>query len=272
MDTIVHSMFRVSQLFIYPIKSLKGISVPAIKLTPTGFEMDRLMMLVDAQGRFVSQREFPALCKFEVHLNIKKQSLLVKHREHEIHVPLRPSTNSIKAAVTVWEDTVEAVVADSFINQWFTNQLATEVRLVYMPNANSRKAILPNTQKEVPVSFADTFPILLVGEASLKLLQSKINMQIEMERFRPNLTFTGGEPHAEDLWKSMVINKLEFAIVKPCARCNVVTLNPLSGIHTEEPLKTLALYRKVGNKVLFGQNIIAKEMGYIQVGDSIQPI
>lgn len=268
----MHSMFRISQLFIYPIKSLRGIAMPFVKLTPTGFELDRLMMLVDAQGRFVSQREFPALCQFEVSLTADMQSLMVKHQEHEIHVPLKPPTNLVKVTVTVWDDTVEAVAANPVINQWFTDQLATEVRLVYMPNANSRMVMLPNTQMEVPVSFADAFPILLIGEESLKLLQSKINMQIEMERFRPNLTFTGGEPHAEDVWKRIVIDKLEFTIVKPCARCNVITLNPVNGIRTEEPLKTLARYRKVGNKVLFGQNIIAKATGHIQVGDYIQPI
>lgn len=262
-------MYQVEQLFIYPIKSLRGIAVSSIAVTPTGFEMDRLMMLVDENGRFISQREHPQLCAFEVSLDFKTKMVNVTKSNETIEILGYPTHHLQNCSVTIWDDEVEALVAEPTINQWFSKWLQVKVRLVYLPNKQARSVTLPVSQINVPVSFADAYPILLIGQESLKLLQSKVNLAIEMERFRPNLTFTGGKPHGEDDWKNIQINQVDFSIIKPCARCNVTTLHPITGLSTDEPLKTLSTYRKVGHKILFGQNTIPKSFGTIKVGDSI---
>jgi uncharacterized protein YcbX len=91
-----------------------------------------------------------------------------------------------------------------------------------------------------------------------------------MNRFRPNIVFSGGEAFAEDSWKKIRVGELEFQVVKPCGRCVMITVEQNTGIKGAEPMKTLATYRKVGSKILFGQNMVALSTGVIKVGDEIK--
>jgi uncharacterized protein YcbX len=90
-----------------------------------------------------------------------------------------------------------------------------------------------------------------------------------MRRFRPNFVITSTEPFAEDQWKHISIGNLHFEVVKPCARCVLTTIDPITSEKGPEPLKTLSAYRRVGNKVLFGQNVVVKDPGEIREGDAL---
>jgi hypothetical protein len=154
---------------------------------------------------------------------------------------------------------------------WFSERLGRKVHLVYMPESSVRKvdpdyAIHPDD----PTSFSDGFPILMVGQASLNELNRRLDMPINMDRFRPNLVFSGGNPHDEDKMGRFSINEWVFHGVKRCARCVVTTIDPSTGIRGKEPLRTLSFYRTLLNSVYFGQNVIGPLNGRIAIGDTLE--
>jgi uncharacterized protein YcbX len=258
--------YQVTQLFIYPIKSLSGIEVTHSQLDATGLEYDRRWMLIDANNRFISQREFPLLCLFKTALT--QSGIHINYKNHSIEIPHTLSEGN-KIDVTIWDDTVPAICAPYHINDWFSDKLQQPVRLVYMPTETKREVDPRYASQQEIVSFADGYPLLMIGETSLQLLQSKLPETISMNRFRPNIVFSGGEAHCEDNWKTFYINQLPFKGVKPCARCMITTIDPNTGNTSAEPLRTLATYRKQDQKVLFGQNILAPTKGSIAVGMNI---
>jgi uncharacterized protein len=259
--------YTITQLSIYPVKSLPGINLQQAELDSTGLKYDRRWMLVDSHGRFISQREIPELCLFQT--NLLPNGFSISYQSQQIEIPFAVKTNS-GMKVRIWDDEVVALKAPEPINEWFSIQLNKTVLLVYMPEQTQRWVDNTYAQQQETVSFADGFPLLLIGESSLHLLQSKLTEPITMNRFRPNIVFSGGVPHCEDDWNSFSINQLTFKAVKPCARCVMITINPLTGQLGAEPLRALSTYRKRDHKVLFGQNIIAPVKGQIAVGMSIQ--
>jgi uncharacterized protein YcbX len=106
----------------------------------------------------------------------------------------------------------------------------------------------------------------------LDALNQRLEVPVSMDRFRPNLVFSGGEAYAEDQFKQLQIGEVEFQVVKPCARCVLITVNQQTGEKGKEPLATLATYRTVNNKVYFGQNAVALAPGIVRVGDPIQQL
>jgi uncharacterized protein YcbX len=164
---------------------------------------------------------------------------------------------------------VEAVTVSDEADQWLSEQLNLQVKLVMMPESTQRKADPRYAKNEENVSFADGFPYLLISQASLDHLNELLEEPIVMQRFRPNFVVTGTSPHAEDDWKSIQIGTLFFDLVKPCARCVLTTIDPETAQKGKEPLKTLATYRRVGNKILFGQNVVTKQNGLVKQGDKI---
>lgn len=259
-------MYSVSGLFIYPIKSLGGISLPQVSLCTTGFEYDRRWMLVDEHNGFLSQRNFPqmALCK----VNMGEDGFSIHYQNQELRIPF-VATKGELIKVKIWGDEVMAYKAEEECNNWFSHIFNQKIKLVYLPNQSQRQIDLRYAQQNESVSFADGYPILAIGEASLELLNSKLTEALPMNRFRPNLVFTGGLPHDEDTWQSFTIHGIRLLGVKPCGRCTVTTINQQTAEKGVEPLKTLSTYRLKENKILFGQNVIAKTLGTIRVGDVI---
>jgi uncharacterized protein len=120
------------------------------------------------------------------------------------------------------------------------------------------------------VSFADAYPFLIIGQSSLDDLNSRMDVKLPMNRFRTNFVFTGGKPFDEDNWKDFMIGNVKFRAVKPCARCVITTTNQETAERSSEPLRTLSTFRKSGNKVLFGMNLVADTIGVVNVGDEIK--
>jgi hypothetical protein len=257
----------VSDLFIYPIKSAQGICVDQAEVSERGFKLDRRWMLVDEEGEFLSQRSFPRLALVEP--SFENELLTLRNPEAlPLTLPSTPdSTDQIR--VEVWGDQCHAIRVSEAADTWFSDFLDVSCSLVYMPDSTRRRVDQDFSTSEDLVSFADGFPFLLVGQSSLDDLNRRLDDPVPMNRFRPNIVVSGTEPFAEDNWDEIRIGSVDFTVAKPCSRCTVTTVDQESGDRGKEPLRTLASYRRSGDKVLFGQNLIHQNRGRIRVDDPV---
>jgi len=263
-------MLAVSELHIYPIKSLGGIGVKEATLSERGFVNDRRMMLVDAQHRFLTQREHPQMALLQV--SMANEGFAVRHKQNKfapIIVPSHPGSTDT-SRVKIWDDTCDAFAFDTSINNWFSEVLDMECKLVYMPESSRRLVDQRYAHRQEITSFCDAYPILIIGQSSLDDLNQRPEEKVPMNRFRPNIVFTGVSAYEEDAFGEFLIGQQPFKAVKPCARCVMTTIKQDDATTSREPLKTLAAYRSVNNKVLFGQNLLHYGTGRIAVGDAIK--
>ncbi|MDQ7816592.1 MAG: MOSC N-terminal beta barrel domain-containing protein [Melioribacteraceae bacterium] len=262
-------MYCLSEIFIYPVKSLGGISLKESDITSRGFKYDRRWLLIDEAGRFITQRTYPQMALICVEL--REKSLEFRHKKNDASLSINiENGNNDKGDVVIWNDKVIANYTDKEMDEWFSDMLKVKCRLVYMPEESKRLVDKKYAYGNEIISFADGYPFLIIGQSSLDDLNSRLDTKLPMNRFRPNLVFTGGASFDEDRIKSFMIDKIIFYPVKPCARCVVTTVDQESGVKNEEPLKTLASYRTVGNKVMFGQNLLHKGSGTIRIGDELK--
>lgn len=260
---------RVQDIFIYPIKSLGGIRLTEAEVCERGFLHDRRWMLVTPDGMFVSQRKHPKLALLQVEL--KGKALFVSEKwasDNSILIPFDQVTAD-EISVTVWDDQMMARRVGEEYDQWFSEYLGFEVFLVKMTDQTRRQVSSKYAVNQESVSFADGMPYLIIGQASLDELNSRLESPVKMDRFRPNIVFSGGGAFEEDRLKRIQIGEVSFQIVKPCARCVMITVDQGSGEAGKEPLRTLATYRSFNNKVLFGQNMVALKEGLIKEGDDL---
>jgi hypothetical protein len=259
----------LSELNIYPIKSAGGIALPTAQVDKTGLKHDRRWMIVDASGRFMTQRQFPQMALIKVKLGADGLTLVAPGRE-----PLSVVADWQVAPlqVEVWGDRCTAIPAGEAARQWLTAFLGVACQLVYMPDSTfrpveSEHATDPSRDQ---VSFADAYPFLLISEASLQDLNDRLETSLPMNRFRPNLVVRGCEPYEEDCWRQICIGTVVFHIVKPCSRCVITTTDQHTAVRGKEPLATLAQYRLHKGKIFFGQNLLSTGVGSIAVGDTIE--
>ena len=261
-------MLKLSEIFIYPIKSLGGISVDSATVEPRGLKYDRRFLLVDENRMFMTQRDFPQMALLK--LSFTKIGFNVIHtRDHsQITIPFESkSTEIIK--VRIWDDFCNSVRVNKDLDTWFSNALNIKCSLVYMPDDARRYVEKNYIDEEHIVSFADAYPYLIIGQSSLDDLNERLVLPLPMDRFRTNFVFTGGKPYEEDNWKDFKIGELSFKAVKPCARCAITTTNQDTGERSSEPLKTLSKYRNVNNKVMFGMNVVCNTAGLVSVNQKI---
>ncbi len=255
----------VTELHIYPVKGLRGIRVTKAKLTERGFERDRRWMLVDNDGLFISQRTHPKLARFSTKFS-EEGDLIINYDTESIVLTSRDVTEVV-IEVSMWDKCFMGHLLSDTINNWWKMNLDSDVRMVYMTDDDIR--IKEYGDKDTQLSYADGYPYLIIGTESLAYLNSKLDTSVPMNRFRPNIVVKTTTPHIEDDWSELSIGDQLLNIVKPCARCTVVTVDQLSGKKGIEPLRTLATYRKVGNKVNFGVNAVAITGGIISIGDRV---
>jgi len=256
---------------MYPIKSLAGIACDSLVLTDRGALGDRRWMLVDNQGRFISQREWPRLCLMKV-ARCNEGFEVVANNGDGIRLPFVLSQGS-NIEVVVWSDTVSAMQASNEVNSFFSRALDMPCSLVYMPDESHRYADASYAGKGCLNSFSDAYPILLIGSASLNELNRRLRDggQTEMgwDRFRPNIVVHTHDPHVEDSWAEFTMGEVMGRGVKLCSRCVMTTVDQSSGVPGKEPLRTLSQYRTMKNKIMFGQNVIAQP-GRIRIGDAVR--
>ncbi|MFI5160926.1 MAG: MOSC domain-containing protein [Sphingobacteriales bacterium] len=261
-------MLQVSELYIYPIKSMGGIPVKNVHVTDRGFEYDRRWMLVDENNLFISQREVPEMALIKI--TVEEYGLKVTYLplSSSLLVPFKPQTDEF-AEMFIWDDTCTGQFVSAQADQWFSEMLAVNCRLVYMPDNSHRITDQRYTPENSITSFSDAYPFLIIGQSSLDDLNSRLAEALPMNRFRPNIVFTGGKPFAEDLMHSFTIGEMQFYGVKLCARCIMPTIDQETIKQGKEPLKTLARYRFKNNKIMFGQNLVHEGTGEIAVGDEL---
>jgi len=258
----------LSRLYIHPVKSMRGIGLTHALADASGLAFDRVFMVTQPDGTFITARQFPQMVRFlpspltdGLHLTAPDGSSAV----------IRFADFSPDAAPTeVWGNHFTALIAPAAINQWLSGFFDREVQLRWVGTNPTRRV---KRHEEVPLSFADGFPYLLTNEASLRDLQQRCPASVQMEQFRPNLVVTGAQAWEEDSWKVVRIGDVVFDVVKPCSRCIFTTVSPERGQKhpTGEPLATLQKFRTAQDNgdVDFGQNLIARNSGVIRTGDEV---
>ena len=274
----------ISEINIYPVKSLKGIGLAESLVEKRGLQHDRRRMLTDPVGMFFTQREFPKMATISVTVN--GSGIEVSSPGFSsLKIAGEPQTGK-RQSVTVWQSVCEGEIYGDTVNEWFSDVLQTKCQLVYMPDTTRRSVNARFDLGNDVVSFADGYPLMVLSEATLADLNSRLDQPLPMNRFRPNLVVSGSEAFAEDEWQKIRIGNAVFRVVKPCERCVITTVDQTEGEFTgKEPLKTLASYRMAkmvmperyeslgvgANAVLFGQNLIPESSGTsIRLGDPIE--
>ena len=280
------SELKISQLFIYPIKSARGLSVEVLRLDRRGPLNDRRWMIVDSNNHFLTQRKYSKLCLLSVQ---------VSGQEIQLSAPSMPSCqivpdDGVMVKVHIWRDQVIAQDCGEPAATWLSQLLDTKCRLVCMPSSTQRQVDRAYAAEGRTVGFADGFPLLIVSQASLDLLNYKLGENNEhsgtqapiigMERFRPNIVIDGCEPHAEDHWRRLRIGNIEVSLVKPCSRCVIPSIDPLTALKQQKVIDVLASYRRQGADINFGVNAMhhlqsgklnaADAWGKISLGDSVE--
>lgn len=258
----------LSQLNLFPVKSMRGMSVPRWQVGPRGLLHDRELMVVDPAGRFVTQREEAAMALVSAEL-AGDHLLLGAPGASPLDLSLTARSPE-RVRVSIWNDEVAAEPVGAHADAWLSRVLARPVRLVRFPADELRQVDLRFARAGDQVGFADGFSFLLLGEASLADLSSRVGRPLAMARFRPNLVVAGAQPYGEDGWRRLRIGGIELELVKPCARCAITTIDPDTGEAGREPLRTLATYRRTAGKVHFGWNLVHRGTGTLQVGDPVE--
>ncbi|KAG1707801.1 Mitochondrial amidoxime reducing component 2 [Nymphon striatum] len=259
----------ITELNIYPVKSLSGISLQASKLDNMGLKYDRRWMIVSPDGKFLSQRKLPHMALVKTSLTNEK--LTLSKTGLDDHLVPDVSNEADEMLVELWGDKVKARKVGDVSDQWLSEAIGVECHLVFIPDNEVRQCDLEYAEEGNRTGFADGFPLLLISEASLADLNKRLDNPVEMRRFRPNIVVAGCSAFAEDEWTHFTAGDIEMKGVKLCSRCVMTTVDPEKGKRSgAEPLATLMKYRKQGNKVLFGMNVIHQDRGSLRVGDVIE--
>ena len=266
----------LSAIFIYPVKALGAISLGQSLVTPRGLQHDRRFMVVDANHQFLTQRDHPKMATVWVEIDAGKNGgevIFSAPDMESISFPAAPGKLPTRT-VQVWSSHVRAHMVKPEADQWLSDYLGADVRLVYMPDSAERRINPTYAKNNEVVSFADGFPLLIVSAASLDDLNARIvkngGSAVPMNRFRPNLVISGCDAYAEDRLGDIVIGDALFRAVKPCLRCQVTTTDQASGVvRGPEPLQTLGGYRDSAGGVMFGMNLIPVTLTTVRVGDAV---
>lgn len=259
-------MATLTEIYRYPVKSTRGELLLTSEVGAMGLPFDRAWMVADETGRMITGRTEPRLVQIKV--LVDDSTLTLSAPGCAALVVFRRVFNQPMPA-SVWKDEFPVFAGASTADEWLSGFLGKPVRLLYIGAASARRV---RRRPEVDLSFADAYPLLLIGQGSLDELNRRIGRDLSMRRFRPNLVVAGCEAFAEDGWKKIRIGEVIFSIEKPCERCAFTTVDPESGEKSsdQEPLRTLATFRRTPAGVLFGQNVIAENTGQIASGMEVE--
>jgi len=254
----------LSDIYIYPVKSLAGIKVSKWQVNDKGLLHDRKWMLIDSDNQFLSQRRIPKMALIKTHL-CENSLTLTTTTSGSVSLPLYPQ-NGEEIITTIWKDQCLAKTVSKDIDNWLSDFLDIQCRLVYQPDEIVRTVDQNYATSIDKVYFSDGFPFLIISDASLASLNHEMELQLPMLRFRPNLVISNCESYDEDSWRNISINNISFRLPKPCSRCTVPTIDLETAETSKEPLKTLNRLRKANNRVYFGQNALHDNSGELYIG------
>jgi uncharacterized protein len=277
------SNLHISQLFIHPIKSCGGIAVNEAPLIETGFEYDREWMVVDRNGDLVTQRELPRMALIQPTL---RTSDLMLRAPGMLALHLQLDAVEGECRVRVWDDTVDAFDMGDLAAQWFSDCLGQpSLRLARFDPDVQRLASAEWTGAiAARTAFSDQFPLLVLSTASLAELNRRLaaagHGAVTMQRFRPNIVIDGIEDaHGEDFIDTLTIDSADgpvvLKLVKPCSRCTIPDVDPVTATQGHSVADTMSAYRanaRVGGALAFGQNaVIVSGIGHrLRVGAAVQ--
>jgi uncharacterized protein YcbX len=256
---------EVHKLFIYPIKGFRGVEIQSGFALDRGMKGDRRLMLVDDTGTFVSQRTVPALTHFRIKVGVG--NIQITYKEESITILLDDFLEE-KTFVKVWKSSFFASAMNKKYNGFFSDLLGGNYYLVAMRASDVREKKISDGMN-IEVSFADGYPYLITGTASLADLNEKLETSIPMERFRANIILHTSDAFQEEKIDTFHLGNTLFKMVNPCKRCQVITIDQDNGVSSAEPLKTLSTYRKFDGGVNFGMNAICLEEGLISQGNRL---
>jgi len=272
---------QLAGLFLYPVKSLRGFAVPEARFDSLGLVGDRRFLVVDREGRQLTQRQLPRMAMIETELT-PDHLILRSPNSLPLHVSRYADPAAPIRSVSVWKsENLQVEDCGGDPARWLSAFLGTDCFLVRIGTA-FRRPIL-NSQQARPgdvVSFADAYPFLVISEASLGDLNDRLMARgetaVPMNRFRPSLVISGCAAYTEDSWSRVMIGSATFRSSGPCARCVVTSTDQFSGERSPEPLRTLASYRRDphdSTAVNFGQNLIHEtKSGTLRVGDLVSAL
>lgn len=261
-------MLSLSRLYVHPVKSMRGMQVSHALAGDEGLAFDRVFMVTEPDGTFITARQYPQLVLLTPIM--AQGGLHISAPDGQCILARFADFTANGHPTEVWGNHFSAYLAPEAINNWLSAYLNRPAQLRWTGEHSHRRV---KHYPDIPLSFADGYPYLLLGEASFLDLQKRCPVGIKLTQFRPNIIVSGGEPYAEDGWKRIRIGGVEFELVKPCSRCVLTTVSVEKGRkHPDgEPLRTLQGYRSADNgDVDFGQNLIALSSGVIRVGDDVE--
>jgi uncharacterized protein YcbX len=261
---------QVTGLYSYPVKSFAGLKHQSAELSNKGLLQDRNWMLIDENGKAITARDFPKLLHLSVLVN---ETHLEIYLNGNLVLIISEKPDLIEAeSITIFSSTASGLLYNDEVNFWFSNYLDVNTRLARV-NDNEPRGILEKHGGSLgdTVGFADQNPILIISEASLEDLNSRLNQPVTMTHFRPNIVVQGCDAFAEDGWKSIKIGTCELEIVQLCLRCIFTTIDPITAIKdaNKEPIRTLSEYRSLSTGIAFGVHAIPRKTGILNMGDKI---
>jgi uncharacterized protein YcbX len=282
----------LQSVHIHPVKALRAVDLRAARVEPWGLAGDRRWLIVEAEdGKFITQRSDPSLARVAARY-VPPTDLVTGPPAPAAAPP--PGTLAVSADghppllvpppaedrgaemlwVSIWQSKVTAAAAGPAADAWFSRYLGRPVRLVHLDDPSRRQVDPGFSRPDDRVSFADGYPLLLTSTSSLDALGDWLveagDEPVPMNRFRPNVVVAGAPPWAEDAWRRLRIGPVPFRVAKPCGRCVVTTTDQLTGDRSRQPLAMLGRRRRVGQSLIFGQNLIPDGPGIIAVGDPVE--
>ncbi len=265
---------HVTQLFLYPVKSLRGFAVTSADVDALGFVGDRRFLVVDANHQFLTQRTHPRMALIDTALTARDLILRAPHGG-SCSVPLQATAPAELLTVRIWKS--EGLLAEDCgveVAVWLSDYLRQPCKLVCIGEKFSRPVLKASARPGDLFNFSDGCPFMVLTEASLADLNARLDEPLPVDRFRPSFVINGSAAFAEDTWTRFRIGNVTFRAAGPCSRCAITTTNQLTAERGKEPLRTLALYRRDAKEptdVNFGQNVIHEtKSGTVRVGDAVE--
>ena len=255
----------LQEIYVHPLKSCRGNALPSATVEEMGLAHDRRWMLVTPEGKFLTGRQYPKLVLIEA---VPDEDGITFAAPGQLALRVARSEMTEALPVEVWRSAFTAKAGSWEADFWFSDYLGVNCRLVHIGTDTTRRT---NSGPPKAVGFADGYPVLLIGTASLDDLNGRLAAPVTMRHFRTNLVVKTDVPFMEDQWRRIRVGEVEFEVVKPCARCIFTTIDPTTAQADagRQPLATLNDYRQVGDGTMFGVNLIALNGGRLNAGDPL---
>ncbi|SCK12161.1 MOSC domain-containing protein [Vogesella sp. LIG4] len=256
---------QLSQLFVHPLKSCRGNAVEQADVTPQGLAGDRVWLVVRPDGSQITARTHHRLVQVVAQQLADGAWQFAAPGAATLHTHSHLFSQSHRAQV--WKSEFTALAGDAAADAWFSAWLGESVRLLWLGQSTRRYQ-----DSELPLSFADGAPFMLISEASLADLNGRLAAAVSMRQFRPNLVVNDTFAFEEDEWQHIRIGEVEFEVASRCTRCIFTTIDPHSAVpHPDkQPLATLMGYRRLPEGVCFGVNLVARNSGVLKLGDTVE--